>query len=372
MKAMAIRPAARRAEVVEIEPPRLESETAVRFRTLEVGVCGTDEELCRFDYGAPPAGADYLIVGHEALGEVLEVGPGVTRFGAGDLVVPSVRRPCPRADCPACRSDNQDYCITGEYTERGILGAHGFLAKEVVEEERYLTPVPRELRAVAVLVEPLTIAEKALRQYLAVQRRLPWLAGADDAELLRGRRAAVLGAGPVGLLGALLLAERGCTVTMFSRRRPPNAESQLLAGAGIGYMSSEETSFDELARRLGPPELIYEATGASELALGVAQHLAPNGVAILTGVPGPHRRIELDGDAALRALVLGNGAVVGTVNASADDFAAAVRDLGRIQARWPAALAAIITDRYPLDAFCECATAREGIKHIIVLPEEAV
>ena len=181
MKAIAAFPAERQVRRVNHAAPAEPRGEQVRVRTLEVGVCGTDGELCAFHFGHPPPREPYLVLGHEALGVVEAVGPEVTSLAVGELVVPSVRRPCPRGDCPACRTLNQDYCITGEYTERGIFGAHGFLAEHFVEEERFLFHVPEALRSVAVLTEPLTIAEKGLRQYLSIQRRLPWMREASAA-----------------------------------------------------------------------------------------------------------------------------------------------------------------------------------------------
>src|SRR5262249_39730994 len=133
----------------------------VKLRILEVGICGTDKEICSFEYGTPPTGSDYLVIGHEALGEVVEVGAAVTHLAPGDLVVPTVRRPCSHAHCRSCQAGHQDFCETDDFTERGIKGAHGYLTEFVVDEAHYMNPVPRYLREIAVLVEPLTIAEKA-------------------------------------------------------------------------------------------------------------------------------------------------------------------------------------------------------------------
>ncbi len=141
---------------------------------LEVGICGTDKEICRFEYGTPPEGSDYLIIGHESLGEVVEVGPAVEYLKAGDLVVTMVRRPCTHPECRPCRTGHQDFCSTGDFTERGIKGRHGFMAEYVVDEAEYMHVVLPACREVAVLVEPLTIATKALTQALKVLQRLPW------------------------------------------------------------------------------------------------------------------------------------------------------------------------------------------------------
>ena len=164
MNAVAVVPSKREVALLQLDRPAITSPTQVVLRMLDVGICGTDREICSFQYGTPPAGCEHLVIGHESLGEVVEVGPEVSRFHVGDLAVLRVRRPCPHATCAACRAGRQDFCYTGDFTERGITGAHGFLTEVVVDDERYMNPVSAALRDVAVLVEPLAIAEKALLQ----------------------------------------------------------------------------------------------------------------------------------------------------------------------------------------------------------------
>src|SRR5262249_35095397 len=163
--------------------------------------------------------------GHESLGEVIEVGPGVSRLRPGDLVVTMVRRPCRQEACVACRDDRQDFCFTGQFRERGIKEEHGFMTEIVVDDERYMNAVPRELREVGVLVEPLTIAEKALAQVWQVQQRLPWACSFTPGEpKAHCHLAVVIGAGPVGLLGAMALVNAGFDTTVYSRGAAPNAK----------------------------------------------------------------------------------------------------------------------------------------------------
>jgi threonine dehydrogenase-like Zn-dependent dehydrogenase len=368
MKAVAVRQARRKVELVERRPPTLESSTAVRLRVLEVGVCGTDAEICRFDYGgSPPPGTDELIVGHEALAQVEETGASVSTLKPGDLVVPMVRRPCPLPECPACRSGHPDFCVTGKYTERGIVGADGFLAEEVVEDQKYLVQAPAELRGIGVLTEPLTVAEKALRQFLLVRRRLPWLADASDAELMEGKHALVLGAGPVGLLGCMLLRLRGFAVTVYSRAPSPNPRAAIAERVGATYLSSEQVPLAQVAERVGGIDFVYEATGASQLAFDMLEYLASNGVFVFTGVPGRKYRIEIAGDALMRHLVLRNLTVLGTVNADRVDFDSAVRDLRSARQAWPGGPEALITGRYSMEQFCERALAKDKIKSVIAV-----
>src|SRR5207244_2166264 len=175
MRAVAIFPDEKIVKVIDNHPePKLELDTDVLLRIVDVGVCGTDREICRFDYGTPPAGSPYLVIGHESLGQVVRTGSAVTRVKPGDFVVTMVRRPCPHVSCRACRAGRQDFCFTGDFTERGIKGRHGFMTEQVVGDQRYMHVVHPNLREIGVLVEPLTIAEKALIQIWDEQERLPW------------------------------------------------------------------------------------------------------------------------------------------------------------------------------------------------------
>jgi threonine dehydrogenase-like Zn-dependent dehydrogenase len=367
VRALALWPARRRSGLIDHPEPALAAPADVLVRVLEVGVCGTDAELCDFHLGTPPDGSDYLIPGHEAIGEVMEVGPAVSSLAPGDLVVPSVRRPCPHPDCAACRSGNQDFCETGDFTERGIRAAHGFLAERIVEEERYLYRLPRSLRRVGVLVEPLTIAEKGVRQYLAVQRRLPWLREEGDREILAGRRALVLGAGPVGILGAMLLRERGCEVWVYSREPADDPRAALLESTGARYLEAARVPVASLAEEVGGIDLVYEAAGDAPLALATLRQLGRNAAFVTTGVPRGGSRVDLAADDLLTGIVVANQLLVGTVNASHDDFLAAVRDLESFAARWASATTGIVSGRRALEEFCDCAVRKRGVKEVIAL-----
>jgi threonine dehydrogenase-like Zn-dependent dehydrogenase len=359
MKAVAVFPKSREVRVLEDAPePRLSAPTQVRVRTLEVGVCGTDKEIVDFRYGTPPDGSDHLIVGHEALGEVVEVGQAVQGFKPGDLVVPRVRRPCPHERCPACRHGYPDFCITGDYTERGIQKAHGFCAQFFVEDVAYLHRVPASLRQVAVLTEPLTIAEKALRELEHLKQRLPWEA--------KPGRAVVLGSGPVGLLGAMALLRAGYGTTMYSRSPKPNVKAEVSEALGAPYLSSKEVPVEELGQRAGPVDVVYEAAGASKAAFDVLRVLGPNGIFIFTGVPGRKEPLQLEGGELLKQMVLKNQVVLGTVNAADMDFDAALEDLERFRTRWPGRLEQMITARHPPEEYKQVVTQKSGgIKHVI-------
>lgn len=357
MRAVAVFPAERSIKLIDNHPaPALEHDDEVLLDMLEVGVCGTDREIARFDYGTPPEGSPYLVLGHESLARVARVGSAVQRVKPGDLVVTMVRRPCPHETCRACRAGRQDFCFTGDFTERGIKGRHGFMTDEVVDRDCYMHVVPAHLRDVGILVEPLTIAEKALIQTSDIQERLPWIPAG-------GRRAVVLGGGPVGLLGTLALIVRGFETWVYSRA---NAEVARWCAAVGAHFVSAETSLGDLARQVEHIDLVYEATGASRLSFAALDVLGTNGVFCFTGVPGRKGPIQVDTDALMRNLVLKNQVVFGTVNAGPAAFEAAVDDLAKFHARWPEQLASLVTGHVdPSRVHDLLAEGKHGIKNVV-------
>jgi glucose 1-dehydrogenase len=367
MRAVGVVPSKREVRLIDHAAPQVSGDHQIRIRSLEVGVCGTDKEICTFVYGSPPDGFDYLVLGHESLGEVVEVGTAVSSLKAGDLVVPSVRRPCPHSHCQPCRANLQDFCSTGDFTERGIKMTHGFMTEYYVEEEQYLNFVPAELRDVAVLVEPLTVAEKALAQVWQLQRRLPWVRHTDSARPPgAGLKAVVLGAGPVGILGAMALIVNGFETYVYSRSEAPNPKAELVEALGAKYISSKQVTAEQLAERVGNIDLVYEAVGQARVSYQVLKVLGTNGVFVFTGIPAPHPPIEIDADIIMRNIVLKNQLVLGTVNADASAFQNAIRDLGVFSKRWPNELRSLITGRFTLDSYQDLLLGdRNGIKNVI-------
>jgi len=264
----------------------------------------------------------------------------------GDLVVTTVRRPCPHPECRPCLSGYPDFCTTGDYTERGIKGEHGFMTEYVVDDERYMHVVPPELRDVAVLTEPLTIAEKARDQTRQIMRRLPWL-NSEIPEDMRGLSltTVVLGAGPVGLLGAMALIVGGCDTYVYALAPAPNPSSDIVEAIGGKYFSQGAVPVETQKALFGHIHLVYEATGVSRLAFEVLKLLGPNSMFIVTGVPSLKAPIGVDADLLMRNIVLKNQIVFGTVNASSENFDEAIKDIGVFHQRWPQSLRALITSR---------------------------
>jgi len=373
MRAVAVVPGTREVRVVQEPMPRIVLAGDVKLRILDVGVCGTDREICTFEYGTPPTGSDHLVIGHESLGEIVEVGPEAGGVGMGDLVVPMVRRPCHHAHCRACRAGRQDFCFTGDIRERGIKEAHGFMTEFVVDDARYMNVVPKELRSVAVLVEPLTIAEKALIQLWELQHRLPW----DCPHTAQGGRghchnAVVLGAGPVGLLGAMAFAVAGFQTFVYSAEPEDHWKAGLVASFGGTFVSAKTHTVDQLRERVRNIDLAYEATGNSRVTFDMLRVLGTNGIFVMTGVPGHKGPAPIDTDGLMRNMVLKNQLILGTVNAGQDAFQAAIRDIGAFMKRWPDAVRALITGRHPVDAYQELLLgAPTGVKNVIAFGGQA-
>ena len=363
MKALAVFTSNREVRLIDQPEPVIGGPTEVKLRILEAGICGTDREIASFQYGMPPVNSPHLVIGHEALGEVVDVGSDVTGLAPSDLAVLMVRRPCPHDRCVPCRTGRPDFCNTGDFTERGIKGAHGFMTEFVVDDQRYLVKVPKELREVAVLLEPLTVAEKAGEQVRILVQRLPGHLRVDPSNL----RAVVLGAGPIGLLGAMKLVGANFETYVYYRGKADSPNVRIVTAIGARFISSVEHPPEDLAKMLGEISLVYEATGVVKISFDVLSVLGVNGVYIFTGVPGVKAPIEMDAERIMRNLVLKNQVLCGTVNAGRESFEEGVRDLGSFMQRFPAAVRALITARMTLDGARDAVLAKGGIKSVITV-----
>ena len=305
----------------------------VEVDVIRVGICGTDREIIRGDLGEAPAGVNELVIGHEVLGRIAKIGSAVTDLAPGQLVTSTVRRP---DGCPACNAGEPDMCLWLKYTERGIFREPGFMAEKFVEDRRWLIPVPDRLEPIAVLVEPLTVVEKAVRQAELIQRRLNYW---------KLQTAMVIGAGPIGLLGTLLLRAHGAGVYTLARTEAPNPAAGLVEACGAHYISTREQSLDEIAARIGNIDVILESSGNAEIALDAMRIIGNNGVEVLLSITGGDETITLHANQMNASMVLGNKIVVGSVNANAVDFENAVKSLDQFEQLWPGLTRRLITSR---------------------------
>jgi threonine dehydrogenase-like Zn-dependent dehydrogenase len=324
MRALSIvpgRPGSVRLE--EVAEPALE-EGGVLVQTLAVGVCGTDRELIEGLYGWAPPGEERLILGHESLGRVLEAPPGAG-VARGDLVVAIVRRPDP-VPCPNCAAGEWDMCRNGRYTECGIKQRHGFCRERFRVEPGFAVRLEPGLGDVGVLLEPASIVAKAWEHIEKIGARAVW----------QPRRALVTGAGPVGLLAALMGVQRDL---------------------GAHYHTGPVQDISAEA------DIVIECTGVGKLVFEVMEHNAPDAVVCLTGISSGGRTLGVDAGALNRSMVLENDVVFGSVNANRRHYESAARALAAADRAW---LGRVITRRVPLGRWADAIRRRgDDVKVVI-------
>lgn len=342
MRAMAVRPGqAGSAHVATLSGPVGDGDVLVDG--LAVGICGTDIEIAGGHYGNAPDSAPILVIGHESVGRVVEAPPD-SGLARGDLVVGIVRRPDP-VPCSACAAGAWDMCRNGLFTERGIAGRHGYGAEQWWVEEPFAVPVPASLSDLAVLVEPTSIVAKAWAHIDHMLSRAP----------IPPRRALITGAGPVGLLAALLAVQRDLEVHVLDRVLD-GPKPGLVADLGAQYHTSTVAD-------VPPADVVIECTGAPAVVLDAIQATTHNGVTCLTGVSSGGRTIDVDMGAANRRIVLENDVVFGSVNANRAHYEAAIEALVAGDRAW---LGRIITRRVPLGSWTDGLDRRTDDVKVIV------
>jgi threonine dehydrogenase-like Zn-dependent dehydrogenase len=311
---------------------------------VAVGVCGTDVEIVSGKYGWAPPGKRRLILGHESLGRVIDPGPGAG-WKPGDLVAGIVRRPDP-VPCPNCAVGEWDMCRNGQYTERGIKEIDGFMSERWRIEPEYAVKVDGALGLLGVLLEPATVVAKAWEQVTAIGQRAYW----------HPRTALITGAGPIGLMAALLGRLQGLDVHVLDRARS-GPKPDLVRDLGASYHTGNVSDFPFV------PDVIIECTGAGQVIADAIRKVASGGIVCLTGVGSGGRTIGDSTADVAAAVVLQNNVIVGTVNANKRHWYIAAQDLARADRRW---LARLITRREPPESFARALQRQpDDIKVII-------
>ena len=311
------------------EPP--DSDGAVLVKTRAVGVCGTDLEIIGGEYGWAPPGEDRLAIGHESLGQVLEAPEGGD-LEAGDLVVAIVRRPDP-VPCANCAIGEWDMCRNGRYTEWGIKEHHGYARERYRITPDFVVKVDPTLGNLGVLLEPTTVVAKAWDHIERIGRRSEWTP----------KSVLVTGAGPIGLLAALLGVQRGMEVHVLDQVTE-GLKPDLVAALGANYHHGSVADID------CEPDIVIECTGVAPLIFDVMDHAGANGIVCLTGVSSGGRDISVDVGMLNRRMVLENDVVFGSVNANRRHYEAGAKALAEADQKW---LARLISRTVPLDSWQE-------------------
>jgi threonine dehydrogenase-like Zn-dependent dehydrogenase len=333
--------------VEEIDEPTAAS-GELRVAGLAIGVCGTDKEIAAGEYGWAPPGRNRLVLGHESLGRVLTAPEG-SDYAAGDLVVGVVRRPDP-VPCGACAHGEFDMCRNGQYTERGIKEIDGYGSEIWCVEADYAVKIDDGLADVGMLMEPTTVVAKAWEQVYRVGQRA-WF---------EPRTALVTGAGPIGLLAALLGVQRGLEVHVLDRVTS-GPKPKIVEALNATY---HHDSVEEAVGKI-QPDIVIEATGVGSLVFDAMTVTGSYGIVALTGVSPKGRNLTVDAGGLNREIVLENDAVVGSVNANLRHYQQAAEALAKADPKW---LASLITRRVPLRDAPEAFDARpEDVKVVITL-----
>jgi threonine dehydrogenase-like Zn-dependent dehydrogenase len=306
---------------------------------IAVGVCGTDREIAAGEYGWAPAGRDWLVLGHESLGRVSQA-PESSGFSEGDLVVGVVRRPDP-VPCGACAHGEFDMCRNGRYTERGIKQIDGYASERWTVDRDYAVKLDPQLSQVGVLMEPTTVVAKAWDQIERVGGR-SWF---------EPRSVLVTGAGPIGLLAALIGSQRGLDVHVLDRVTD-GPKPELVSQLGATYHSE---GMAEVARQI-EPDIVVEATGAPPVVVDAMTVTGPYGIVCLTGVSSPGRTLRADAGEVNREIVLENDVVIGSVNANLRHYELAAEALAKADPGW---LGGLLSRRVPLAEFDDAFTPRD-------------
>ena len=330
MRAITVVPGQTESARLEELPEPSEQEGDVLVDGLALGICGTDGEIVRGEYGWPPPGAERLVLGHESLGRVREA-PAGSGLSPGDLVVGIVRRPDPEP-CVCCARGEWDFCRNGRYTERGIKERHGYGSERWRVEAEFAVRIEPELESVGMLVEPTSVVAKAWEQVERIANR-----SCHDLE-----SALVTGAGPIGLLAAMLGVQRGLDVHVLDRVSD-GVKPELVRALGATYHSDG-------VEAAGAVDVVIEATGAGQLVVDAMRVTAAGGIVCLTGVSPAGRSIAVDVGALNRTMVLENDVVFGSVNANRRHYEAAAEALARADSSW---LERVISRRVPLDRWAD-------------------
>jgi len=325
------------------EPPP--DDGPVLVETQAVGICGTDVEIIDGEYGWAPPGQDRLILGHESLGRVIEA-PAGAGFSAGDLVVGIVRRPDP-VPCPACAAGDWDMCTNGRYTERGIKSRHGYASERYRIHPEYLVAVDPALGTLGVLLEPATVVAKAWDHIEKIGRRSAWAP----------QNVLITGAGPIGLLAALLSVQRGYGTYVLDRvtegRKP-----EMVRRLGATYIDP-----DDLGDVAEKADIVIECTGYLQMLLEVGPQHARYRIICLTGVSAAGTESTVDPGLMNRNMVLQNSVLFGSVNANRHHYELAAQALAQADPGW---LAGLITRQVPLSQWADAYTRQpDDIKTVL-------
>jgi threonine dehydrogenase-like Zn-dependent dehydrogenase len=337
VRALSVVPGKPETAGVTDQPDPSPDEGALLVQGLLVGVCGTDIEIIQEGYGWAPPGQERLVLGHESLGQVIEASGG-SGFVAGDLVAGIVRRPDPEP-CEPCGMGEWDFCRNGKYTERGIKERNGYAATQWRVEPEFAVKLDSRLGDVGVLMEPTSVVSKAWEQSEKIAARAPF----------ERKVALVTGAGPIGLLAALLGVQRGYEVHVLDRVAA-GPKPALVHDLGATFHSG---AVGDVGVR---PDIVIECTGYGPLVFQLTSMVANDAVICLAGISGASREVSVSLDAINKQLVLENIVLFGSVNAARRHYEQAAQALAKADLGW---LSRLVSRKVPLSDYSDALTRQD-------------
>lgn len=358
MKAVGMLPGTRGLEVLEQEEPIIRKQASdidlILIKPKQIGISAIDRRFAAGELCEPPPGATHLVLGHQMIGRVVEVGPEVEEIKVGDLVIPTVRRGC--GLCTQCVRGKSDFCLSGSCADRGICRFHGFMSDYVLERIGYVLVVPPDLEEVAILLTPLSYVEKLISETLHIGHRLdapfPFPEHAYHyKDWGVGKKGFIVGGTALAVMTAFLLRLNSLTTYLMAEHSKESPLASLMQEIGVTYIERGSTSIDKIVKDVGHIDLVVEATGTPGLDFGLAELVGWSGVLAITTRPASDTKVTLEANGFFHDRVLRNQILFGAVSAGRRHFVQGLEDLRRLRDKYGSALKRVITHRYAFSDF---------------------
>ena len=367
LKSIAATPGNQQPQLVDPLDARQLQDGEVLCETVYLGVCGTDREILHAATPHVPEGESQLVLGHECLARVLEVGSGVDLVKPGDLVVPAVRRPTTGSTTEGIEAfklnRRPDMMPWGAYVERGIVWEHGFSLPHWIDRPEFLYQVPAGIEEIAILSEPISVSEKAVRE--AEQAQAARLGTSEWIE--NPPRVLVTGMGPIAFAAVICCRARGWNVTVYGRDAEDTFRANLVRGFDAQYVNADTLSFSPDNVEQEGYELVLECTGNDRVMMQAAGLLAGCGIMVWLGASRLPQVREFDVNQIMRNAILGNHLYLGTVNNAPQDMQSAINHLSNLYSQYGETIAQMITEQVdPSDSLWHYSNREpQGIKTIV-------
>ncbi|MFC1945147.1 alcohol dehydrogenase catalytic domain-containing protein [Chloroflexota bacterium] len=371
MRAIGIIEGLNKAKIMDLEKPQIHESNDVLIEVKFVGISEIDRRFAQGETFIAPEGFDFLILGHEVMGRVIEVGPSVVNLQIGDNVVLTSRRNCGK--CTECERDNTDLCLSGLYSERGIRGAHGFMAEYILEKEKYIVKIPEAIEDIAILLSPLSIAEKIVTSIVSFGHRMdnpkPWPEHAyHDPDWGMEKTAVVVGGNSTAILTALLLRLKSVNTFLLSNRIGTSKIQRLVESAGIKYYeTSVNESCEHFSQKIGRTDTVIDCSGEAEFNINLLDLLGNSGAFVTSTIPSINLKNNVNINRFMLDRLIRNQGMFGCISANRRYLESAINDLILLKEQFTEPINGIITDKIPFSNYESAFSALENTSIKVIL-----